>query len=135
MIITEFVMADLVCHEESLFELRSNILMNDQLVFWHKRRAAIIELARPRICAFHIQAKLFRNSRRKGKGVVLMVEPAQGGTVEEITADTVLVAIGRRPYADGLGLDTLPDAPDTRVPPQDMPLSPALPKERSLPST
>lgn len=38
-------------------------------------------------------------------GVTLTVEPAEGGNAEEIKADVVLVAIGRRPYVDGLGLD------------------------------
>jgi len=38
-------------------------------------------------------------------GVTLTVEPAAGGAAEEIKADVVLVAIGRRPYVDGLGLD------------------------------
>ncbi len=33
------------------------------------------------------------------------VEPAKGGTAETIDADVVLVAIGRVPYTDGLGLD------------------------------
>jgi dihydrolipoamide dehydrogenase len=37
-------------------------------------------------------------------GVTLTIEPAAGGKAEEITADVVLVSIGRRPYADGLGL-------------------------------
>ena len=38
-------------------------------------------------------------------GVTLTVEPAKGGPAEQITADVVLLAIGRRPYLDGLGLD------------------------------
>jgi dihydrolipoamide dehydrogenase len=38
------------------------------------------------------------------KGVALALEPAQGGAREELTADVVLVAVGRRPYTDGLGL-------------------------------
>lgn len=38
-------------------------------------------------------------------GVTLTVEPAAGGDAEEIKADVVLVAIGRRPYVDGLGLE------------------------------
>ncbi|MEC4595267.1 MULTISPECIES: dihydrolipoyl dehydrogenase [Nitrospirillum] len=38
-------------------------------------------------------------------GVTLTVEPAAGGTAETIEADVVLVAIGRRPYTEGLGLD------------------------------
>ena len=39
------------------------------------------------------------------KGVVLTVEPAKGGTTDKIEADVVLVAIGRRPYTQGLGLE------------------------------
>jgi dihydrolipoamide dehydrogenase len=38
-------------------------------------------------------------------GVTLTVEPSKGGDAEEIKADVVLVAIGRRPYTNGLGLD------------------------------
>jgi dihydrolipoamide dehydrogenase len=38
-------------------------------------------------------------------GVKLAVEPAAGGTAEIIAADVVLVAVGRVPYTDGLGLD------------------------------
>ncbi|WP_033068016.1 dihydrolipoyl dehydrogenase [Thalassospira australica] len=38
-------------------------------------------------------------------GVTLTVEPSKGGDAEELKADVVLVAIGRRPYIDGLGLD------------------------------
>ena len=38
-------------------------------------------------------------------GVKLTVEPAKGGDAETIDCDTVLVAIGRRPYTEGLGLD------------------------------
>ncbi len=37
--------------------------------------------------------------------VALALEPAQGGAREELNADVVLVAVGRRPYTDGLGLD------------------------------
>lgn len=40
-------------------------------------------------------------------GVTLTVEPAAGGTAETVEADIVLVAIGRRPYTDGLGLDVV----------------------------
>lgn len=39
-------------------------------------------------------------------GVVLTTEPAGGGDATETTYDTVLVATGRRPYTDGLGLET-----------------------------
>ncbi|MFZ8899759.1 MAG: FAD-dependent oxidoreductase, partial [Alphaproteobacteria bacterium] len=38
-------------------------------------------------------------------GVVLTTEPAKGGKSELVKADVVLVAIGRRPYIEGLGLE------------------------------
>jgi len=38
-------------------------------------------------------------------GVTLTVEPAKGGAAETLEADVVLVAIGRRPFVEGLGLD------------------------------
>jgi dihydrolipoamide dehydrogenase len=38
-------------------------------------------------------------------GVKLTVEPAKGGAAETLEADVVLVAIGRRPFVEGLGLD------------------------------
>ena len=37
----------------------------------------------------------------------LTLEPAAGGAAETMEADVVLVAIGRRPYTDGLGLDAI----------------------------
>jgi dihydrolipoamide dehydrogenase len=37
-------------------------------------------------------------------GVTLTVEPARGGAAETLTADIVLLAIGRRVFVDGLGL-------------------------------
>lgn len=40
-------------------------------------------------------------------GVELTVEAAKGGTPETLKADVVLVAIGRRPYTAGLGLETV----------------------------
>jgi len=46
--------------------------------------------------------------------VTLTVEPAAGGTPEEITADIVLLAIGRRPYTEGLGLEAVGVALDPR---------------------
>jgi dihydrolipoyl dehydrogenase len=44
-------------------------------------------------------------AEKKGKGVLLTVEPAKGGAAETIEADAVLVSIGRRPNTEGLGLD------------------------------
>jgi dihydrolipoamide dehydrogenase len=47
-------------------------------------------------------------------GVTLTVEPAKGGAGENIDADIVLLAIGRRPYLEGLGLEALGVALDER---------------------
>ncbi len=38
-------------------------------------------------------------------GVAVTIEPAKGGPAETINADVVLVAIGRRPFTQGCGLD------------------------------
>ncbi len=40
----------------------------------------------------------------KGKSLKATIEPAAGGKSETVEADVVLVAIGRVPYTDGLGL-------------------------------
>ena len=42
-----------------------------------------------------------------GKGAKVVVEPAAGGEAQTLDADVVLVAIGRRPYTDGLGLEAV----------------------------
>jgi len=39
------------------------------------------------------------------KATTVTIEPVAGGSVEKITADVVLVATGRRPFTDGLGLE------------------------------
>ena len=46
--------------------------------------------------------------------MTLTVEPAAGGAAETLEADVVLVAIGRVPYTDGLGLDAVGVALDDR---------------------
>ena len=46
------------------------------------------------------------SAKASGKSVTLALEPAQGGAGEEIAADAVLVSVGRRPYTDGLGLES-----------------------------
>jgi len=53
-------------------------------------------------------------ARRTNEGVVLTLEPAKGGAAEEITADVVLVAVGRRPYTAGLNLEGVGVALDER---------------------
>jgi dihydrolipoamide dehydrogenase len=41
-----------------------------------------------------------------GQAVKLTLEPAAGGAAETLECDVVLVGIGRRPYTEGLGLET-----------------------------
>ena len=44
----------------------------------------------------------------------LSMQPAAGGDAETLDADIVLLAIGRRPYTQGLGLETVGITPDKR---------------------
>jgi dihydrolipoamide dehydrogenase len=54
--------------------------------------------------AFRLSTKV--TAAEAGKtGVKLTLEPAKGGQPESLEADVVLVAVGRRPYTEGLGLD------------------------------
>ncbi|MFT4250870.1 MAG: dihydrolipoyl dehydrogenase [Caulobacter sp.] len=50
----------------------------------------------------------------KGKQAELTLEPVAGGDAETLQADYVLVAIGRRPFTQGLGLETVGITPDKR---------------------
>jgi dihydrolipoamide dehydrogenase len=50
---------------------------------------------------FHLGAKV-TGAKTGDSGVTLTVEPAKGGAPEEITADIILLAIGRRPWLEGL---------------------------------
>ncbi|WP_306148069.1 MULTISPECIES: dihydrolipoyl dehydrogenase [unclassified Roseibium] len=54
--------------------------------------------------AFKLSSKV-TGVEKKGKGLAVSVEPAAGGDAEVLEADIVLVAIGRRAYTEGLGLD------------------------------
>ncbi len=53
-------------------------------------------------------------ARRGNDGVTLQLEPAKGGAAEELQADVVLLAIGRRAYTADLGLAELGVALDER---------------------
>lgn len=44
------------------------------------------------------------NAKKSKSGVTLTVEPAAGGDSQEISADVVLVAVGRKPNTENLGL-------------------------------
>ncbi|HOO81918.1 MAG TPA: dihydrolipoyl dehydrogenase [Alphaproteobacteria bacterium] len=47
------------------------------------------------------------SAKASATGVDLMMEPASGGAEEKMSVDIVLMAVGRKPYTDGLGLDKL----------------------------
>ncbi len=63
--------------------------------------------------AFKLSSKVTGAAKAKGK-VMLTVEPAAGGAAEMLEADVVLVAVGRIPYTDGLGLDEAGVARDAK---------------------
>jgi dihydrolipoamide dehydrogenase len=62
---------------------------------------------------FQLGAKV-SGATASAKGVKLSFEPVAGGDAQTIEADYVLVAIGRRPYTQGLGLETVGITPDKR---------------------
>ena len=62
---------------------------------------------------FKLSTKVTKAEKKDGQ-VTLTVEPAAGGSSEEITADVVLVAIGRKPYTEGLGLENVGVEKDAR---------------------
>ena len=55
---------------------------------------------------FKLSTKVIR-AMSSENGVQLQVEPASGGEAQTLDADYVLVAIGRRPYTQGLGLENV----------------------------
>jgi dihydrolipoamide dehydrogenase len=62
---------------------------------------------------FKLSSKVTGAKAGKTK-VDLTVEPVAGGAAETLSADYVLLAIGRRPYTEGLGLETVGIVPDKR---------------------
>jgi dihydrolipoamide dehydrogenase len=54
--------------------------------------------------AFKLSSKVTAVAKSK-KGASVTFEPVAGGAAETMEADVVLVATGRRPYTDGLGLE------------------------------
>ncbi|MGH7184790.1 MAG: dihydrolipoyl dehydrogenase [Pseudomonadota bacterium] len=63
--------------------------------------------------AFRLGSKVTA-AKKTNKGVELTVEPTKGGPAATVAADVVLIAIGRRPVTEGLGLDALGVALDER---------------------
>ncbi|RAK67453.1 dihydrolipoyl dehydrogenase [Phenylobacterium kunshanense] len=62
---------------------------------------------------FRLGAKV-TGAKASKKGVSVTFEPVAGGAAETLEADNVLLAIGRRPYTEGLGLETVGVTPDKR---------------------
>jgi len=54
---------------------------------------------------FNLGSKVTKVDVAKKGGATVTVEPAAGGEARTLSADIVLVAIGRRPNTEGLGLD------------------------------
>jgi dihydrolipoamide dehydrogenase len=63
--------------------------------------------------SFKLGAKV-TGAKSSDDGVELTFEPVAGGAAETLKADYVLLAIGRRPITEGLGLDTAGVAVDKR---------------------
>jgi dihydrolipoamide dehydrogenase len=62
---------------------------------------------------FQLGAKVTGTKASKS-GVELTIEPVAGGDATTLKADYVLLAIGRRPYTEGLGLESVGVTPDKR---------------------
>ena len=54
---------------------------------------------------FKLGAKVTGVQKQDGGGASVTFEPAKGGDSETLNADVVLVATGRKPYTEGLGLE------------------------------
>jgi dihydrolipoamide dehydrogenase len=62
---------------------------------------------------FKLGAKV-TGAKTSKTGVDVTFEPVAGGAPETLSADYVLLAIGRRPYTQGLGLESVGIVPDKR---------------------
>jgi dihydrolipoamide dehydrogenase len=63
--------------------------------------------------AFKLRSKVTKAEPRDG-GVMLTVEPVNGGDAEIIETEVVLVSVGRRPFTEGLGLENVGITLDNR---------------------
>ncbi|NBX67102.1 MAG: dihydrolipoyl dehydrogenase [Proteobacteria bacterium] len=79
-----------------------------------------LEVAKAAQRIFEKQGITFRlstkvtSAKAEKNGVALTIEPAAGGKAETLAGDCVLVAVGRRPHTDKLGLDKVGVAMDKR---------------------
>ncbi len=63
---------------------------------------------------FILEAKVTKASVDKNNKVSVTIESVKDGKIEHVIVDTVLVATGRRPYSEGLGLENLNIEKDKR---------------------
>jgi len=63
---------------------------------------------------FRLSSKVAGIDRQDDGALKVRIEPAQGGNMEILDADVALVAIGRKPFTEGLGLDIVGVALDER---------------------
>jgi dihydrolipoamide dehydrogenase len=63
---------------------------------------------------FRLSTKVTGVDTSDANKLTISLEPSAGGDTETLEADTVLVCIGRRPYTEGLGLETVGIEPDER---------------------
>jgi len=63
---------------------------------------------------FKLSSKVAGIDKQENGSLKVRVEPAKGGEAEVLDADVALVAIGRKPYTEGLGLDIVGVALDER---------------------
>jgi dihydrolipoamide dehydrogenase len=63
---------------------------------------------------FKLSAKVKSIDKQDDGSLTVRIEPAQGGDMQIIDADVALVAIGRKAYTQGLGLESVGIVPDER---------------------
>jgi len=63
---------------------------------------------------FKLSSKVAGIDKQENGSLKVRVEPSKGGETEVLDADVALVAIGRKPYTEGLGLDIVGVALDER---------------------
>lgn len=76
-------------------------------------RKEALKLFKKQGLEFKLSSKVV-SAKTSAKGVELSVEPAAGGKAETLKADIVLMAIGRKPYTQGLGLEKIGVKTDER---------------------
>jgi dihydrolipoamide dehydrogenase len=63
---------------------------------------------------FKLSSKVKSIDKQDDGSLTVRIEPAEGGDMQIVDADVALVAIGRKPYTQGLGLETVEITTDER---------------------